>query len=201
MMPLDSYPFSERFAWVQDRYGLSWQLYFNSDSPVNQVITPSLMFSGAGLGKAEAAMEYYAGVFAEKGESGVGNIARYGAENTSREGMVMHGAFTLLGQEFYAMDSHVDNDHPFNEAISFMVHCDTQEEIDYFWNKLSAVPEAEQCGWLKDKFGLSWQIVPTAMMEMLKSGDEGQIARVTQAFLQMKKFDIATLERAAAGEG
>ncbi|HRW10900.1 MAG TPA: VOC family protein, partial [Caldilineaceae bacterium] len=84
----------------------------------------------------------------------------------------------------------------FNEAISLIVKCDTQAEIDYYWEKLSAVPEAEQCGWCKDQFGVSWQIVPTAMGEMMATGSEEQIARVTQAFLPMKKFDIAALQRA-----
>lgn len=199
LMPLDSYPFSERYAWVVDRYGLSWQLYFNSGSPINQVITPTLMFSGAGLGKAEEAMQYYSGVFAGYGTSGVGGIARYGSAVPERDGMIMHASFTLAGQEFYAMDSGVDQDVPFNEAISFMVHCDSQAEIDYFWGKLSAVPEAEQCGWLKDRFGLSWQIVPAAMMKMMLEGTPEQIARVTAAFMQMKKFDLAALERAYKG--
>jgi predicted 3-demethylubiquinone-9 3-methyltransferase (glyoxalase superfamily) len=87
----------------------------------------------------------------------------------------------------------------FNEAISLMVYCETQDEIDYYWDKLSAVPDAEQCGWLKDKYGLSWQIVPTRMDEMMSNGTEDQVARVTQAFLPMKKLDIAELERAFAG--
>lgn len=87
----------------------------------------------------------------------------------------------------------------FNESISFMVHCDTQEEIDYYWEKLSAVPESEQCGWLKDKYGLSWQIVPSAMDEMMRDKDQNKIARVTQAFLKMKKFDIAKLKEAYKG--
>jgi predicted 3-demethylubiquinone-9 3-methyltransferase (glyoxalase superfamily) len=87
----------------------------------------------------------------------------------------------------------------FNEAVSFMIRCQTQEEIDYYWAKLSAVPQAEQCGWLKDKFGLSWQVTATAMDEMLSKGTPEQVARVTQAFLKMKKFDIATLQRAYDG--
>jgi predicted 3-demethylubiquinone-9 3-methyltransferase (glyoxalase superfamily) len=84
----------------------------------------------------------------------------------------------------------------FNESISFIVYCDTQEQIDYYWNKLSAVPKAEMCGWLKDKYGLSWQITPTALGEMLQNGAKEQIARVTQALLKMKKFDVAELQRA-----
>ncbi len=91
------------------------------------------------------------------------------------------------------------HDFVFNEAISFIVHCDTQAEIDYYWQAVSAVPEAEQCGWLKDKYGVSWQIVPRAMDAMLASGDQEKIARVTEAFLAMKKFDLAALTQAAQG--
>ena len=94
------------------------------------------------------------------------------------------------------MDSALDHQFSFNEAISLIVHCDTQEDIDYYWGKLSAAPEAEQCGWLKDKYGVSWQVVPAAMEEMMANGTPEQLARVTQAFLKMKKFDIAELQKA-----
>lgn len=87
----------------------------------------------------------------------------------------------------------------FNEAISFVVNCDTQEEIDYYWDKLSFVPEAEQCGWLKDKYGLSWQIVPTRMKELMTTKDSEKLQRVTQAFLKMKKFNLAELDKAYKG--
>ncbi len=94
------------------------------------------------------------------------------------------------------MDSARVHNFAFNEAISFMVYCDSQEEIDYYWGKLSAVPAAEQCGWLKDRYGLSWQIVPTVMDEMLKANDRKKVARVTEALLKMKKFDIEALKQA-----
>ena len=107
-----------------------------------------------------------------------------------------HVAFTLEGQEFAAIDSaHVHN-FTFNESISFMVHCEVQEEIDYYWEKLSADPKAEQCGWLKDKYGLSWQIVPSALGEMLQDKDPEKSIRVMKAMLQMTKIDIETLRRA-----
>ena len=102
----------------------------------------------------------------------------------------------LEGQWFAAMDSAREHEFAFNEAISFLIPYETQEEIDYYWGKLSADPKAEQCGWLKDKYGLSWQVWPTAMGEMMAKGTPEQIARVTRAFLQMKKFDIAALKRA-----
>lgn len=111
----------------------------------------------------------------------------------------MFADFMLAGQWFTAMDSAYPHDFAFNEAISFLISCDDQQEIDYFWGKLSAVPEAEVCGWLKDRFGLSWQVSPAAMDEMMRDGSPEQIARVTQAFLQMKKFDLAELRKAYLG--
>ena len=125
---------------------------------------------------------------------------RYGpGEEPDRAGTVKHCDFTLGGQRFAAMDSAGSHDFTFNEAISFLVDCADQAEIDRYWEALSAVPEAEQCGWLKDRFGLSWQIVPAAMDGMMTSGSPEQIARVTQAFLKMKKFSLADLQRAYAG--
>ena len=111
----------------------------------------------------------------------------------------MFADFMIEQQWFAAMDSAREHNFAFNEAISFMVSCDTQQEIDYYWEKLSAVPEAEQCGWLKDKYGLSWQITPGSLDEMMQEGTPEQIARVTQAFLPMKKFDIAKLRKAYEG--
>ena len=104
----------------------------------------------------------------------------------------------LLGQDFMLLSAGAIFE--FNEAISFIVHCDSQDEIDYYREKLSAASEAEQCGWLKDKFGLSWQIVPPAMDEMMKDKEQEKLARVTEAFLKMKKFDIAALKRAYEGK-
>jgi predicted 3-demethylubiquinone-9 3-methyltransferase (glyoxalase superfamily) len=128
------------------------------------------------------------------------NVAWYGAgEGPDREGTVRRGLFRLAGQNFAAMDSAHAHAFSFNEAISFMVPCDTQEEIDRFWHALSADPRAEQCGWLKDRYGLSWQIVPRMMTEMMARGSPDQIGRVTRTFLQMKKFDIAALKRAYEG--
>jgi predicted 3-demethylubiquinone-9 3-methyltransferase (glyoxalase superfamily) len=107
-------------------------------------------------------------------------------------------SFTLFGQPFMAISA--GPLFKFNESISFMVYCDTQEEIDYYWEKLSAVPEAEQCGWLKDRYGLSWQIVPTVMDKMMQDHDSERLTRVTQTVLDMKKFDLAALQRANDGK-
>jgi predicted 3-demethylubiquinone-9 3-methyltransferase (glyoxalase superfamily) len=198
LMELGEYPFSEKYGWTQDKYGLSWQVMFMGERKIKQKITPTLMFVREVCGKAEEAINFYASIF---NNAKVGDILRYGrGEEPDKEGTVKHAAFTLLGQEFAAMDSARGHNFTFNEAISLMVHCDTQEEIDYYWGKLTADPKAEQCGWLKDTYGLSWQIVPSVMDEMFKEKDEKKIARVTEAFLKMKKFDIDALKRAYEGE-
>jgi predicted 3-demethylubiquinone-9 3-methyltransferase (glyoxalase superfamily) len=197
LMPLDAYPFSERYGWTEDRYGLSWQLMHVGAESIRQRITPTLMFTGDVCGRAEEAIGFYTLVFPD---SSAGDVARYAAgEEPEVEGTVKHARFTLAGQEFAAMDSARVHGFGFNEAISFMVGCETQDEIDRYWERLSAVPEAEQCGWLKDRFGVSWQIVPADLGELLSSGSAEQKARVTEAFLQMKKFDLAELKRAYEG--
>lgn len=197
LMPLGSYPFSERFGWTADRFGLSWQVMYVGEHEPAQRITPTLMFVGGVCGKAEEAMTFYASVFPE---SGIGGVHRYGTdERPDAEGTVKHATFRLAGQEFGAMDSAHAHGFTFNEAISFIVSCDSQEEIDHYWSSLSAVPEAEQCGWLKDRYGLSWQVTPSSMDKMLRTGTTEQTERVTEAFLKMKKFDIAALETAYEG--
>ena len=198
LMPLDKYPFSERYGWIQDKYGLSWQLILtNPEGEERPAILPSLMFVGNKCGKAEEAVQFYLSVFKNSRQ---GLRVRYpqGME-PNQEGTIMFSDFMLENQWFTAMDSAAEHKFSFNEAVSFMVYCDIQEEIDYYWDKLTAVPEAEQCGWLKDKYGLSWQIVPTEMEEIMNNGTPEQIARVTKAFLKMKKFDLAELQKAYKG--
>lgn len=210
LMELGEYPFSKHYGWLQDQYGVSWQLILtNPEGERRPDIVPSLLFVGEQCGKAEDAIQFYLSVFkpfdgarAEQGRSAQGDtkmgaIMRYGPNQMpDKEGTVMFADFTLLDLWFAAMDSAHEHKFAFNEAISFIVHCDTQKEIDYYWDKLSAVPESEQCGWLKDTYGLSWQIVPSIMDEMMRDKDEKKVARVTEAFLKMKKFDIAALQKA-----
>lgn len=195
LMPLNKYPFSERYGWIQDKYGLSWQLILtNPEGEERPTILPSLLFVNDKCGKAEEAMNFYLSVF---NNSKPGHIARYpkGME-PDREGTIMFSDFRLENHWFTAMDSAAQQSFNFDEAISFMVYCDTQEEIDYYWDKLSAVAEAEQCGWLKDLYGLSWQIVPEGMDEMMSNGTPEQIANVTKAFLKMKKLNLVELKNA-----
>jgi predicted 3-demethylubiquinone-9 3-methyltransferase (glyoxalase superfamily) len=197
-LPLGRYPFSERYGWTEDRYGLSWQLMLAVESEIKQKITPVLMFVDKVCGKTDEAVHFYASVFKAPPPS---ILARYGnGEEPDHEGTTRYAHFTLLGQEFGAMDSAREHKFAFNEAISFIVSCDTQQEIEYYWERLSADPNGGQCGWLKDKYGLSWQITPTIMNQMMASHDPQKLARVTQAFLKMKKFDIAELQKAFDGQ-
>lgn len=199
LMPLTEYPFSKRYGWIQDRYGLSWQLILsNFEGEARPAIVPSLMFVGSVCGKAEEATDFYLSVFRD---SKRGSIVRYpqGME-PDQEGTVMFTDFLLEKQWFAAMDSAREHNFIFNEAVSFLVNCESQEEIDYYWKQLSAVPQAEQCGWCKDKYGLSWQVSPSVMGEMMRNGTAEQMERVTKAFMKMKKFDIEELTR-AYGEG
>jgi len=154
---------------------------------IKQKIVPHLWFDK----EAKEAAEFYVSIFPD---SKVTNITTLHDTPSGDADIV---SFELAWQPFMAISA--GPLFKFNESISFVVHCETQDEIDNYWEKLSAVPESEQCGWLKDKFGLSWQIVPLQMDEMLRSGKEDQIARVTHAFLPMKKLDIRVLQAAYEG--
>jgi predicted 3-demethylubiquinone-9 3-methyltransferase (glyoxalase superfamily) len=184
LMPLDAYPFSKRYGWVKDRYGLTWQLILtNPEGEPRPFIIPSLMFAGKNTNHAEEAITFYTSVFKDAKQ---GALARY-TEDTgpAKAGSLMFADFMLAGQWFAAMDSGVQMDVAFNEAVSFAVFCKDQAEIDYFWEKLSSVPESEQCGWCKDKYGLSWQIVPQNMEELMKKPS------AFAHLMEMKKIVIA----------
>jgi predicted 3-demethylubiquinone-9 3-methyltransferase (glyoxalase superfamily) len=197
LQPLQEYPFSKRYGWVQDRYGLSWQLILTDPAgEPRPAIVPALLFVAGNCGKAEEAIGFYCSIFKH---ARLGRILRFPKGMApEREGTVMFADFMLEGQWFAAMDSAQEHRFNFNEAVSFMVNCATQQEIDGYWETLSAVPEAEQCGWIKDRYGLSWQITPQRLGEMLSQGTRSQIDRVTQTFLPMKKLVISELEQAYA---
>ena len=198
LMPVGEYPFSRRYGWVQDRFGVSWQLMVTDPAGAPRPrITPSLTFVGDVSGKAEEATDYYLTVF---GDTERGQLVRFpeGAQ-PNVPGTVMYTDFRLGETWLAAMDGGQGHDWGFNEAVSLMITCSGQAEIDHYWDALSAVPEAEQCGWVKDRWGVSWQIVPSEMGQMMGSATPEQMARVTQAFLGMKKFDIAALRAAYEG--
>jgi predicted 3-demethylubiquinone-9 3-methyltransferase (glyoxalase superfamily) len=184
LMPLQEYPFSKRYGWIQDKYGVSWQLILtNPEGEPRPFVIPSLMFTGDNTGKAGEAIDFYVSTFKN---SKRGMTAPYPAgASPEPAAKLMFADFMLEGQWFAAMDSGHMHKFGFNEAVSLLVKCETQDEIDDLWAKLSAVPEAEQCGWCKDKFGVSWQVSPARMDEMTKGPPE-QVSRVTKAFLQMK---------------
>ena len=154
-----------------------------------QKITPFLWFDG----NAEEAMNFYTSIFRN---AKVGNISCYGEAGPGPAGSVLTASFELEGLQFTALNG--GPHFKFNEAISFHVACESQDEVDYFWDRLGAGGQIQQCGWLKDKFGVSWQIVPTALPRLLGDPDRTKANRVMQAMLQMKKLDIAALNRAAA---
>jgi predicted 3-demethylubiquinone-9 3-methyltransferase (glyoxalase superfamily) len=191
MMSLDKYPWSEKYGWLQDQFGVSWQLMLGSVEAMGQKIIPAFMFTGSQAGKAEQAMNFYTSLFSD---SKIEDINRYLAGEHDVEGTVKHGRFNLSNQRFIAMDSSAPHGFQFNEAISLVVECGTQNEIDYYWNKLTDGGQEDRCGWLKDKFGLSWQIIPTILGKLMT--DPERAPRVMQVFLKMKKFDIERLMQA-----
>ena len=194
LMPLQEYPFSKLYGWVEDKYGLSWQVIYTEGFEYEQKITMQLMFSGHMTGKANEAIKYYTDLFKD---GVIGDFHEYEeGQAVQEDAKISHANFSILDTEILASDNGTQTDYTFNEAISLMVLCVTQAEIDYYWEKLSADPEAEQCGWLKDKFGVSWQIVPANMNELMSRGTQAQIDAVTQEFLKMKKLDKNHLERA-----
>lgn len=158
---------------------------------MTQKITPYLWFDN----NAEEAMTFYVSVFRN---SEVLSVSRYGEAGPGPEGTVMMATFRLDGQEFMALNG--GPQFTFTEAISFLINCETQEEVDYYWDKLSAGGEPGPCGWLKDQFGLSWQVIPSILGKLLQDEDRVKANRVTQAMLQMSKIDIAKLQEAYAQE-
>jgi predicted 3-demethylubiquinone-9 3-methyltransferase (glyoxalase superfamily) len=197
LMPFQEYDFSKKYAWFNDKFGLSWQLNIPTDyGSLKNRFAEFKMLHGANSGKAEEAMNFYASIFPD---SRVGAIWRH--EENERgmvEGTVSHGEYTLMGQEFMAMDGGTVHQFDTSGALSLLVQCDSQEEIDAYWNALSADPASEQCGWCKDTYGFTWQIVPD-MSRWLGEESEGA-DRAMQAMLKMKKIDIQKLEDAYAGK-
>ncbi|MGN6608165.1 MAG: VOC family protein [Jatrophihabitans sp.] len=198
MMDVGEYPFSRRYGWVADRFGVSWQLMVtNPEGDPRPRITPALTFVNDVSGQAEEATDAYIKIF---GDAERGTIARYpeGVER-SEPGTIMYSDFRLGDSWLAAMDGGRGHQWGFNEAVSLVVSCADQAEIDHPWDALSAVPEAEACGWCKDRWGVSWQIIPAEFGELMGSGTPEQSQRVVAAFMQMKKFDIAALRAAYDG--
>lgn len=185
-MELNKYPFAEKYGWCEDKFGVGWQLILSSSE---QKIAPAFLFVQDKFGKGEEAINFYMSLFKN---SKIEVIARDEAAKS-----VMHATFLLGGQKFVLMESGMkEHKYTFSPAISFIVNCKTQEEVDEYWNKLSKGGSTEQCGWLKDKYGVSWQIVPTVLGEMLQDKDANKSREVMKALLQMNKIEIKALKRA-----
>ncbi len=197
LMPLGKYDFSGWYAWIADRYGLNWQLMQVEDMAEHRRITPSLLFGGENCGKADEAIDFYGQVFPD---TDPGYKAAYQeGEAPDLRARTKYARLKIFDMDLVMMDDGNGGTVDFNESFSFIVNCDTQEEIDYYWEKLSYVPEAEACGWLKDKYGVSWQVVPQILDELMNRSSPEEVKRITEAFLKMKKFDIAKLIEAKNG--
>lgn len=189
LMPLDNYPFSEKYGWVEDKYGVSWQLYTGKAEDIIQTIVPTLMFVGENNGKASEAASFYTSLFPN---SALRGAMHYGAESGEPETNVQHGEFLINNYLLMMMDSSIDHKFSFTEGVSLVVECDSQEEINRYWEEFTSNGGKEsQCGWLKDRFGMNWQIVPAQLAEWLK-----QSPKVMDEVLKMKKIDIEKLKNA-----
>ena len=191
LMELTKYDWSKKYGWVEDKFGLSWQMML-MENDFKQNIVPSLLFTGEVYGKASEAINYYTSIF---NNAKIENVFKYGPDAPPNDPeALMFADFTLEGLLFAAMDGAGQHDFHFNEAVSFVVSCNDQKELDHYWNKLSegGDPKAQMCGWLKDKYGVSWQIVPAILPELLSDGKKSQ--RVMEKLFKMKKIDIAVLQ-------
>ncbi len=193
LMPLDKYPWSEKYGWITDKYGISWQIALDKINKVSQKITPCLLFTGKQYGRADEAIAHYADIFKTLHVDG---ILRYSAnELPDMEGKVKHAQITLDNQKFMLMESASPHDFTFSEGVSLTIHCETQEEIDYYWERLTESGEESRCGWLKDKFSVSWQIIPTILGKLMS--DPAKAGKAAQAFMAMRKLNIEQIVQAS----
>lgn len=191
-MALDTYPWSSKYGWVSDKYGVSWQIYTGSKADTPQKFCPTLMFTGANAGKAEEALHYYTHLFPD---SNIQGIMKYSEGDGDAVDFIKHAQFNINNFVMMAMDSSAEHGVNFNDAISFVVECENQEEIDRYWDYLTANGgKAIACGWLTDKYGISWQIIPHSLGKLMSDPVRGQ--RAMAAMMKMKKLIIADLENA-----
>ena len=188
LMPLDTYAWSPKYAWVEDQFGNSWQLDMK-DIEGSQKIVPCLLFANEKMELVKKAITHYTSIF---NTATIRFEAPYPTETGLEQGTLLFAQYELNGTLFQAMSSTLTHDFDFTPGNSFVIDCDTQEEIDHYWEKLGKNGRYDRCGWLADEFGVSWQIVPTCLPKLM--AEKGQ--RVVQAFMKMQKFDIKGLEEA-----
>jgi predicted 3-demethylubiquinone-9 3-methyltransferase (glyoxalase superfamily) len=188
LMPLGNYPWCPLYGWVEDKYGMSWQLFLTELKQGEQRIVPSLLFTKEAFGSAAAAMQFYTDVFKE---GQINYQAMYLEGEGQPIGSLKFGSFKLNQSSFVAMDGPGEHAFTFNEGIAFVVECKDQDEVDYYWDKLSAGGFEGQCGWLKDKFGISWQILPIELNTLM--GKPATAEKARNAFMKMRKIIIQDL--------
>lgn len=192
LMPLSAYSWSEKYGWCADKYGVNWQVVKCHDE--FQKVSPHLMFTGPNNGKANEAIQFYTELFAK---SKICKMSKYNENDLDICGHLKFGQFELNGSLFNAMDSSGPHDFNFNEAVSIMINVETQEEIDYYWNAFeSSGGKPGRCGWIKDKYGISWQVIPSILGKLLSNSQTA--SKATSAFLPMTKFIIADLVNATS---
>jgi len=198
LMELNAYSWSKKYGWVQDKYGVSWQIFLGEKQNEQKVI-PTLMFVHENNGKAREAMDLYTYTFPN---SGIGNILTYGEgseghPNPEPGKNIQHAHFQIDGYSLFCMDNSYDHQFDFNEGISMVIMTDNQEQTDTYWNSLTSDGGKEsRCGWLKDKFGFSWQIVPKRLIQLMSDPDQMRAQKVVQAMMKMQKIVIQDLENA-----
>ncbi len=198
LMELGSYSWSKKYGWVQDKYGVTWQLFLGEKGQ-EQKLVPTLMFIHENNGKAKEAMALYTQIFPN---SNIGNIMEYGVESEGHPiaepaENVKHANFVIDGYTLFCMDNSYDHQFDFNEGISMVVMTDDQQQTDTYWNALTANGGRESmCGWLKDKYGVSWQIVPKKLIQLMNDHDQEKAYKVVQAMMKMQKIIIQDLEDA-----
>jgi predicted 3-demethylubiquinone-9 3-methyltransferase (glyoxalase superfamily) len=186
LMPLDKYPFAPMYGWCEDSFGLGWQLIL---APKKQKISPAFLFVQKRFGKGEEAMNFYMSMFE--------NSAVQFIDKDKNSEAILHASFTLAGQEFVLMESGMkEHQFDFTHGMSFIINCESQAEVDQYWTKLSKEGSIEECGWVTDKFGVSWQVVPRIMSKLMRDPNRKKSSAVMKAMLQMKKLDIAALQKA-----
>lgn len=192
LMPLGGYPFSPYYVWLEDRFGLSWQLSYAPDLNKPYQFDICLLFSQDQVGLAQPMLDYYKDKLPQ---ASVGQISYYGEGEAPVEAAKLNYTELLVaGQKLIVMDHGYGGEASFNEAFSLMVYVDSQDELNFYYDLLSAVPEAEMCGWVKDQFGISWQIVPRILMEAYDTANPEQIKAVNAAVMTMKRLDIASIQ-------
>jgi predicted 3-demethylubiquinone-9 3-methyltransferase (glyoxalase superfamily) len=197
MMTFDTYPWSEKYGWLKDRFGMTWQI--TVDTNIKQKITPAMLFTQNQHGKGKEALDFYTNLFKN---ASIVHLSTYqkGQNEYATEGMVLFSYFLLEGQSFIIMDAGGPQPYTFNEAVSLVINCENQEEIDHYWNKITEGGGSEnKCGWAKDKYGVSWQIIPPILMQLMGDSDLVKANNVMQAMFKMKKIEIKDLQKAYDG--